>query len=406
MRQSLVLLKNDGVLPIKAGAHILVTGSGADNIPQQAGGWSISWQGGADLTNADFPGATSIYAGLEAAARETGGSTELSVDGGFSKKPDVAVVVFGEKPYAEFVGDMPHLDFADESALATMRALKAQGIPVVAVFLSGRPLWMNPEINAADAFVAAWLPGSEGAGVADVLLAGRDGKARFDFTGRLSMSWPAQCNQVDLNKGQAGYAPLFPYGFGLSYAAVGAPTPSAAPLGEACALSSADGGDHVPLIKAGVAVHPVVVSLVDSQSAAVVASRQQSPNGRLAMTPVDRKAQEDARRFVFSEPAAVQWMLPASILTKRTPTRLTLEVQVNGKPRENGGAKLRITCGAGCARELDITEQLTLAEGKGWRQVDVDLSALNLPANSAADWSISLAADKPLSIDISAVRLY
>ena len=404
VRQSLVLLKNDGVLPIKPNAHILVTGAGADNIPQQAGGWTISWQGGADLTNADFPGATSIYAGFEAAARDAGGSTELSADGSFTKKPDVAVVVFGEKPYAEFVGDMPHLDFADESGLATMRALKAQGIPVVAVFLSGRPLWMNPEINAADAFVAAWLPGSEGAGVADVLVAGKDGKARYDFTGRLSMSWPKTCDQFDLNKGQAGYAPLFAYGFGLSYAAAQAPATAA--LDETCALSAMDGGDHVPLIKAGVAVHPVVVSLVDDRSAAVVASRQQSPNGRLVMTPVDRKAQEDARRFIFGGAAAIQWTLPAATLTNRTPTRLTMEVQVGMKPRDNKGAVLRIACGTGCAHDIDITEELKLAEGKGWRQIDVDLSKLNLPAGSSADWTIAIAADKPLSIDISAVRLY
>ena len=406
VRQSLVLLKNDGVLPIKPNAHILVTGAGADNIPQQSGGWTISWQGGADLTNADFPGATSIYAGFQAAARDAGGSTELSADGSFNKKPDVAVVVFGEKPYAEFVGDMPNLDYADESGLATMRALKAQGIKVVAVFLSGRPMWMNPEINAADAFVAAWLPGSEGAGVADVLMAGKDGKARFEFTGRLSMSWPKTCDQFDLNKGQSSYAPLFAYGFGLSYAAATAPTGVAAPLDETCALSAMDGGDHVPLIKAGVAVHPVVLSLVDDRAAAVVASRQQSPNGRLVMTPVDRNAQEDARRFVFGGPAAIAWTLPASTLTNRMPTRLTMDVQVNMKPRDGGGAILRISCGAGCSHSIDITEELKLAEGKGWRQINVDLSKLGLPSGSSADWTISLTADKTLSIDISTVRLY
>lgn len=404
VRQSLVLLKNDGILPIKPNAHILVTGEGADNIPQQAGGWSISWQGGGDLTNADFPGATSIYDGFEAAARAAGGSAEFSSDGRFSRKPDVAVVVFGERPYAEFIGDVPHLDLVDDSALSAMRALKAQGIPVVAVFLSGRPMWVNPEINVADAFVAAWLPGSEGAGVADVLVAGADGRPNFDFTGRLSMSWPKSCDQFDLNKGQAGYAPLFAYGFGLSFAMP--QVPPAAMLDETCPLSSLEGGDHVGLFKSGVAVKPVQASLVDDSAAAIVASRQQSPKGRLAMTPIDRKAQEDARRFMFSGPAALQWTLPASLLTKRTPTRLSMEAQVGMKPHANKGAFVRIRCGAGCAREIDITAELTLAEGKGWRQIDIDLTELHLPSGTGADWTISLSADSPLTIDVSAVRLY
>lgn len=409
VRQSLVLLKNNGVLPIQPNTHILITGEGANNIAQQAGGWSISWQGGADLTNADFPGATSIYAGFEAAARDAGGSVELSSDANYTQRPDVAVVVFGEKPYAEFVGDIPHLDYADEGALATMRALRSQGIPVIAVFLSGRPLWVNPEINAADAFVAAWLPGSEGAGIADVLMADKNGRPRYDFTGRLSMSWPAACAQFDLNIAQDGYAPLYPFGFGLSYGAARpgiGPNVAAMPLDETCTQSAIDGGDHVPLLKAGVAVHPVILSIGDSTSAAVIASRQQSPGGQLAMTPVDRKAQEDARRFIFSGPAVVSWHLPAAVLANRTPQRLSLEVQVNAGPRDNGGALLRIMCGNGCYRELDITEQLKLANGKGWRQIDLDMSALKLPAGTSEDWSIALMADKPLSIDIAAVRLY
>ncbi|WP_312686985.1 glycoside hydrolase family 3 protein, partial [Brevundimonas nasdae] len=169
VRKSLVLLKNDGVLPIRAGARVLVAGTAADSIGQASGGWTVTWQG-TDTTNADFPGGTSIWAGLQEAVTEAGGVAEFSADGDYSQKPDVAVVVFGETPYAEFQGDIETLDFLPEEPLALLRRLKAAGIPTVSVFLSGRPLWVNPEINASDAFVAAWLPGTEGRGVADLLV--------------------------------------------------------------------------------------------------------------------------------------------------------------------------------------------------------------------------------------------
>jgi beta-glucosidase len=106
VRQSLVLLKNNGgLLPLAPGKHVLVTGDGADNISKQAGGWTITWQG-TGLTNADFPGGTSIWGGVKEAAKAGGGSAELSADGTFKKKPDFAIVVFGENPYAEFQGDL------------------------------------------------------------------------------------------------------------------------------------------------------------------------------------------------------------------------------------------------------------------------------------------------------------
>jgi len=220
--KSLVLLKNDGVLPLKAGANILVAGDAADDVGRQSGGWTLSWQGDGN-TAKDFPGATSIYAGIAAAMKAGGGTATLSPDGSFAKKPDAAVVVFGERPYAEMRGDVRTLEFepGDKQSLALLKKLKAAGVPVVSVFLSGRPLWVNPELNASDAFVAAWFPGSEGAGVADVLVGGRR-----DFNGKLSYSWPRNAGQFTLNRGGAGYDPLFPFGYGLSYAARGAAVPT------------------------------------------------------------------------------------------------------------------------------------------------------------------------------------
>ena len=163
VRESLVLLKNqNGVLPLSPKQRILVAGDGANDVGKQAGGWTLNWQG-TGTTRKDFPNADSIYEGIARQARAAGGEAVLAVDGRYAVKPDVAVVVFGEDPYAEFQGDRPTLAYkpGNETDLALLKRLKADGIPVVAVFLSGRPLWVNREINAADAFVAAWLPGSE-----------------------------------------------------------------------------------------------------------------------------------------------------------------------------------------------------------------------------------------------------
>src|SRR5580700_4119003 len=213
VRESLVLLKNDGVLPIKPNATVLIAGGGADNIAMQAGGWTLSWQG-ADNGPNDFPGATSIYQGLKAEIDAAGGRALFSPDGTSAQKADVAIVVFGETPYAEFEGDQSDVALHHDNveSLELIKKLKAQGIPVVAVMLSGRPLYINPQINAANAFVEAWLPGSEGEGVADVLT------GKYDFTGKLSFSWPKRPDQTPLNVGDATYDPQFAYGFGLRYA--------------------------------------------------------------------------------------------------------------------------------------------------------------------------------------------
>jgi beta-glucosidase len=219
VRESLVLLKNkNGLLPLKPRSNVLVAGSGADNLSKQTGGWSVTWQG-TQNTNADFPGATSVLAGIRAVVSEAGGTVEYHVTGEFSKKPDVAVVVFGEEPYAEYLGNVKSIDYTSpgDADLQLLKKLRSASVPVVAVFLSGRPMWINPELNASDAFVAAWLPGTEGGGIADVIFRSASGKVKHDFTGKLSFSWPRHPDQPDLNRNDARYDPLFPYGFGLTY---------------------------------------------------------------------------------------------------------------------------------------------------------------------------------------------
>jgi len=219
VRESLVLLKNNNVLPLSPSKKILVAGDGANDISMQAGGWSVTWQG-RDLSNKDFPGATSIYSGIKQAVENAGGQVELDSSGDYSNRPDAAIIVFGETPYAEFEGDLETekgVDFNGEKEIRLLKKLQKAGVPTVAVFLSGRPRWVTPEMNASDAFVAAWLPGSEGAGIADVLFTDANGEVVYDFKGTLPFSWPATANQHPINIGDDEYNPLFPFGYGLTY---------------------------------------------------------------------------------------------------------------------------------------------------------------------------------------------
>lgn len=220
VRKSLVLLKNENaLLPLDTSQHFLVAGDGADDIGKQTGGWTITWQGTENL-NSDFPGATSIYEGIRSAAEAAGGKAVLSKDGSYAEKPDVAIVVFGEDPYAEGEGDVDSLDYQrnDKSDLALIQRLSGAGIPVVAVFLSGRPMLVSEEIDSSDAFVAAWLPGSEGGGIADVLLRDASGQIAHNFSGKLSFDWPDRVLNAS-NRDEAVSSSRFSTGFGLTYLA-------------------------------------------------------------------------------------------------------------------------------------------------------------------------------------------
>ena len=217
VRKSLVLLKNDGVLPIRAAARVLIVGHAARDMRAQAGGWSITWQD-SDTSGADFPEADTLYDGLSAAIEAGGGTVTDSTDEVAATRPDVAIVVFGEDPYAEWYGDLKFPIYNARAPLTQLRQLRSQGVPVVAVFLSGRPLWVNPELNAANAFVAAWLPGSEGAGVADVLIGDTAGRPRADFKGRLPYRWPLALPTTPFAPDHTPASRFLPVGYGLSYA--------------------------------------------------------------------------------------------------------------------------------------------------------------------------------------------
>ena len=159
VRESLVLLKNDaGLLPLSPRAHVLVTGDGADNLPKQSGGLD-DFLAGPRQQAQRFSKRQHDFRRHQGNVEAAGGTATLSIDGQTRTRPDVAIVVFGEDPYAEGSGDRPNVDYPHSHDLKLLQQLKAEGIPVVGIFLSGRPLYVTPEINASDAFIAAWLPG-------------------------------------------------------------------------------------------------------------------------------------------------------------------------------------------------------------------------------------------------------
>lgn len=378
--KSLVLLKNDGVLPIRAGANILVAGDAADDIGRQSGGWTLSWQGDGN-TNADFPGATSIFAGIAAAAKAGGGTATLSPDGRFTQRPDVAIVVFGETPYAEMRGDLRTLEFeaGDKQALALLRRLKAAGIPTVSVFLSGRPLWVNPEINQSDAFVAAWFPGSEGEGVADVLIGGKR-----DFTGRLSYSWPKTAGQFTLNTGQPGYDPLFPFGYGLTYRK-GARVPQ---LGEVAGIDASLANASLFFARGKVPA-PFALTLDPAITRSAVDSAT---------------TQEGAMQLAWRAPGTARFAGPALSLVRETNADLNLQITYRTVAPPTGPVRLALGSATGGA-SVDIAP--ILRRSNGWQVLRVPLKCFR---DKGADMAavtqpVALSAAGTVTLTLSDIRL-
>jgi beta-glucosidase len=211
VRESQVLLINrDDVLPLAPTvSSILVTGRGADDLGMQCGGWTISWQGSMGRPT----DGTTVLEAIKKAAPNT--RVVLSKSGEASSRVDVAVVVIGEVPYAEMKGDRTDLAL-DPADIEAVKQAKQAGSRVIAVLFSGRPLILEPILADVDALIAAWLPGTEGDGIADVLF------GKYNPTGKLSVTWPRSMAQQPINVAPNGGKPpgaLFDYGFGLSYAA-------------------------------------------------------------------------------------------------------------------------------------------------------------------------------------------
>jgi beta-glucosidase len=379
VRESLVLLKNkNNVLPLKQDQHILITGEGADNIGKQSGGWSITWQGTGN-SNEDFPGGTSIFAGFKDKFSGTnrGGSLQLSPHGSYQQKPDVAVVVFGEAPYAEGNGDLDNLEYqrGNKKDLALLKSLKAQGIKVVSVFISGRPMWINAELNASDAFVAAWLPGSEGAGIADVLLAKEDGSLAYDFVGKLSYSWPASAEQTAVNRHDEDYQPLLPYGYGLSY---GSNEKARAKLSDELNEETIKRTSELLALKIfdRSVQKPWRVTLNSADKSQKVTSNVQT-FGALTMKTLDKVVQEDARSLTFDGSAEAAYTILANFpedlrAYSEASSVLSFNVKLVQKPSDK--VTVVMLCGEDCNADLDITAQLSALPMDQWQTLTIDLA--------------------------------
>lgn len=336
--KSLVLLKNDNAaLPVRPGARVLITGPGADDMAMQAGGWTITWQG-TDTTAADFPKGQTVGHALADAIIAAGGSARIDPKGdGAGFTPDVVIAVYGERPYAEFQGDVPDLAYRPlGNEREVLGAWRAKGAKVVSLFLSGRPLFTGPEINASDAFVAAWLPGTQAAGIGDVLVAGRDGRTTRDFTGTLPFPWPADARSP---VAQA----LFPMGYGLSYKAH-----AAGPTGrvnEDPRVTVTIANDN-QWIRAGKVLDPWHLSAAPG----------------IAIKAVDLTAQEDAKRLAWGEPGTLQIDGPPTSFARQLDEGFV--VRIDWQIDDAGKGPVRQ---AFAGTTLDLTAMIAAApRGKVW----------------------------------------
>ncbi|AUX36765.1 MULTISPECIES: exo 1,3/1,4-beta-D-glucan glucohydrolase [Sorangium] len=392
VRKSLVLLKNKGdVLPLSKSMNVLVAGKTADNIQNQSGGWTLTWQGTGN-TNADFPNAQSIYAGIDEAIAGAGmsGSATLSPDGTAAADTfDAAIVVIGETPYAEGQGDIgkfetlehANLNPEDLAVIDTIRA-QAPSVPIVTVFVSGRPLHTNKELNRSDAFVAAWLPGSEGGGVADVLF------GDYEFQGKLSFSWPSADCQAPINKGD-GETPLFPYGYGLVTTdadvldddlpevstghGCAAPDPGEAGTTNEPLEIFVDGdekGDYVLRIGG-----PSNWGGIDVGMGATL------PGGEVSVSTVDGEIQGSAKQVTWSATgqiyAQVSAGMPGVDLSPyyNSETSIVFRARVDAPP-EGTLVTLSAHCVYPCFGDINIASTLTsIADGE-WHEVSVPLKCL------------------------------
>ncbi|MAH73797.1 MAG: beta-glucosidase [Cellvibrionales bacterium TMED49] len=358
VRESLVLLKNNaGILPLRGKLRILVGGDGAHSVAKQSGGWTLSWQGNKNIPT-DFPGATSIFEGLKKAVEDIDGSAELATNDSWRDgfNPDVAVLVFGEDPYAEGVGDREDLLFCDSHTdnLRLLSRLRERGVPVVSVMLTGRPLVVNAQINQSDAFVVAWLPGSEGDGIADVLVADKSGRPRFDFTGTLPFSWPdAETPERDTDL--PAELMIFKRGYGKSYSDKEYLKADLTEL--ACAPK-----ELKPLvIFSGTTRKPFTAYVADSLddivsvSGASTASLSQS----LSVMTLDGDVQEDSRLVTWngeSDIGSEFFWRSSSVLDWRDfldqDAALSMTFKVIKHPE--GAVTQEIDCGVSCNSELEM----------------------------------------------------
>ena len=408
VRRSLVLLKNEkGLLPLDPAGQYLVVGEGADNIGMQSGGWTISWQGTGN-SNEDFPNGTSLLDGFVEQVSKAGGKVYHNEPIPDGVEIDGVIAVFGETPYAEMQGDISSLAWQqpDFSDLALLKQYQAQGLSIVSVFLSGRPLWVNREINVSSAFVAAWLPGSEGAGVAEVLFRNPDGSVQNEFVGRLPMSWPS----ADIHANDRSLAVVdtaFSRGYGLTTEVVEtvAALPEA-PRGEALSLDRP--------VFAGGARGPWRLYLGNELDWAVASGPRggATRDEQLAVSVIDHRVQEDARRLEWSgnggRSSQVYFRTDNPINVSDLSTSggaMVFEIRLGQQPIEP--VKLRMDCLWPCSGELDVTQQFEDLELAAWHRLAIPLACFEAAGTdmSAVDVPFLISTSGAFSVDLAEVTL-
>ncbi|HYH97651.1 exo 1,3/1,4-beta-D-glucan glucohydrolase [Hyalangium sp.] len=404
VRKSLVLLKNNGsTLPLARAAKVLVAGKSADSLQNQTGGWSLTWQGTGNA-NADFGGGTTVWQAIQKISPTA--TLDTSPDGALGDASyDAAIVVIGETPYAEGQGDIGNtktLELAKlrPEDLTLINGLKARGVKkIVTVLFSGRPLYANKELNRSDAFVAAWLPGTEGDGVAEVLFRKEDGSVHFDFTGKLSYSWPKAACQTSLNRGDASYDPLYAYGYGMTYATSqeqGALDEASPEVG--CGVDGGGGTTTIPMavferdnqdpwvMRIGAPSNWGGVDVLQSTS-----STTQTPAGELTVTPVDDRngLQWAAVRATWNNATGQLYMQSANSNDVRalqaylnSGGALVFDARVSTPP--TGSVKARVDCVYPCGGEIDVTQALNALPVNTWTEVAIPLQCFS---QKGADFS-------------------
>lgn len=406
-RESLVLLKNDGgALPLKKSQRVLLVGKSVDSISNQTGGWSLTWQG-TDNTNADFPNADSLAAGLREQLGEANVLLRDSAEGVDPASYDVIVAVIGETPYAETNGDIVPFDTLSHSRrhpedLATLKAAAATGKPVVTVLLSGRALYANDLINLSSSFVAAWLPGTEGKGVTDVLVAGADGKPAHDFRGKLTFPWPAlACPKADSK-------PQFALDAGLRYSDssnVGKlQEDSATSCGEATALGIFKQSDIAPFtLQMEVAG---ATQAVGSDMNATQRWPQAKPALQVATVQVN--TQQDAKEVTWLAPARVFARNPSkNNLAAMATARGVVQFDVIVKQAPTKQVQFTVGCGASCGASLDLSATFS-GDAVGRKQtVKIPLACFGkLGADLAGvDTPFSITADAPFAAAFTDIQV-
>ena len=368
VRESLVLLKNNNkFLPIDPRQHIGVIGHAANKISSQTGGWTITWQGRENL-NEDFINTNTIYQALEQMVLLSNGTIEFSENGKFEKNPDVVIGVFGEEPYAEMLGDLKDVSFAptDPTFLSLLESIDSQGIPILSIFLSGRPLEVNKYINASDAFIASWLPGTAVEGIADVIFK-KNNKINYDFSGKLSYSWPKSSDQAVLNYSDAEYDPLFPFGFGLTYES----------NFQLQKIQTDEVVSNIDLINVflGAASIPAKEFVISNKNPEFVLKDNYFSNDeQIKVTRFDYQRQDDAKNIVFSGSKLLQAFgisaeLPINLSNMSSPF---YEIIMRVNTLSNPQLYFSVGCGNNCIGSIALpTKSMT-----NWSKINIPLSCL------------------------------